>query len=797
MDFLNFIRGRIAVFDGAFGTMLQKKATNIGTVPEILNLERPELIAEIHREYALAGADVLTANTFGANELKAGGRELSEKLIRAGVEIAKKEAAGKFVALDVGPIGRLLEPMGSLTFDEAYDIFARQLKAGEEAGADVILIETMTDLAELKAALLAARENTGLPVIATMTFEKSGRTFTGCAPECFALTASPLADAIGVNCSLGPKQLLPVVKKILEYTDKPVIVQANAGLPDEKMRYNVSADEFAAAYKKMLDTGVRIVGGCCGTTPEYIEKLRALADARTPAPTPFRRRAAVCSARRCVEIDGVRVIGERINPTGKKAMKAALYEGDYDYVTAQAVEQEEAGADILDVNAGLPELDEKAVLTQLVKHVQAVCPCPLQIDCGKPDAIESALRAYAGKAIVNSVNGEDRVLDAILPVVKKYGAAVVGLTMDERGIPKTAKERVRIAEKIIERAAAYGIPEEDVYIDCLTLTVSAEQDQAKETLDAIRTLKEKRPVKTVLGVSNISFGLPNRQIINTAFLTGAMFAGLDLPILNPNIPENMQAVAAYNALSGADKNCAEYTKKYGGVTIRTSVSAEKEQRKTDDGGDIFYCIKKGLPAAADRARELLEKISPLSLIDDYLIPALNAVGDEYEKGTLFLPQLISAAESAKLCFGEVKKRLGESAAAEKGKIVLATVKGDIHDIGKNIVKTVLENYGYQVIDLGKNVPPEEVARVCREQNIRLCGLSALMTTTVANMEETIRLLRRECPDCRVMVGGAVLTEAYAKKIGADYYCKDANADVKIAQAVFEGKKIPALREEQA
>ena len=797
MDFLNFIRGRIAVFDGAFGTMLQKKATNIGTVPEMLNLEQPELIAEIHREYALAGADVLTANTFGANELKAGGRELSEKLIRAGVEIAKKEAAGKFVALDVGPIGRLLEPMGSLTFDEAYDIFARQMKAGEEAGADVILIETMTDLAELKAALLAARENTGLPVIATMTFEKSGRTFTGCAPECFALTASPLADAIGVNCSLGPKQLLPVVKKILEYTDKPVIVQANAGLPDEKMRYNVSADEFAAAYKKMLDTGVRIVGGCCGTTPEYIEKLRALADARTPAPTPFRRRAAVCSARRCVEIDGVRVIGERINPTGKKAMKAALYEGDYDYVTAQAVEQEEAGADILDVNAGLPELDEKAVLTQLVKHVQAVCPLPLQIDCGKPDAIESALRAYAGKAIVNSVNGEDRVLDAILPVVKKYGAAVVGLTMDERGIPKTAKERVRIAEKIIERAAAYGIPEEDVYIDCLTLTVSAEQDQAKETLDAIRTLKEKRPVKTVLGVSNISFGLPNRQIINTAFLTGAMFAGLDLPILNPNIPENMQAVAAYNALSGADKNCAEYTKKYGGVTIRTSVSAEKEQRKTDDGGDIFYCIKKGLPAAADRARELLEKISPLSLIDDYLIPALNAVGDEYEKGTLFLPQLISAAESAKLCFGEVKKRLGESAAAEKGKIVLATVKGDIHDIGKNIVKTVLENYGYQVIDLGKNVPPEEVARVCREQNIRLCGLSALMTTTVANMEETIRLLRRECPDCRVMVGGAVLTEAYAKKIGADYYCKDANADVKIAQAVFEGKKIPALREEQA
>ncbi len=792
MDFLSYLKEHIVVFDGAFGTMLQKSAKNIGTVPELLNLERPELIAEIHRAYAKAGADVITANTFGANEKKTGSAALSEKLIKAAVDIARKEAGGRFVALDIGPIGQLLEPMGSLTFGEAYEIFARQMQAGK--GADLILIETMTDLAELKAALLAARETTDLPVLCSMTFEQNGRTFTGCAADCFALTASPLADAVGVNCSLGPKQLLPVVKTILENTEKPVIVQANAGLPDENFNYNVSADEFADIYKEMLGMGVRVVGGCCGTTPEYIKKLRALADGTAPAPSPFRRRSAVCSARRLVAIDGVRVIGERINPTGKKAMKAALYEGNYGYVTQQALEQAEAGADILDVNAGLPELDEKAVLTKLVKHVQSVCDLPLQIDCGKPDAIEAALRAYTGKAIVNSVNGEDKVLESVLPLVKKYGAAVVGLTMDERGIPKTAEERVKIAEKIIARAKEYGIPEEDVYIDCLTLTVSAEQAQANETLEAIRQIKKKHRVKTVLGVSNISFGLPNRQIINTAFLTGAMFAGLDLPIINPNIPENMQAVAAFNALSGKDKNCADYTEKYGAVTVQTSVTGAKGAPAAQtESGDIFYCIKKGLPEAADRAKKLLETVTPLALIDDYLIPALNAVGDDYERGALFLPQLISAAESAKLCFDEVKKRLDGNEGAEKGKIVLATVKGDIHDIGKNIVKTVLENYGYKVIDLGKNVPPEEIARVCREQDIKLCGLSALMTTTVANMEETIRLLRRECPACRVMVGGAVLNADYAKKIGADWYCKDANADVKIAQYIFGGgEEVPRL-----
>ncbi len=779
MDFLSFLNGRIALFDGAFGTMLQKRVKDAGTLPERVNLEAPETVYAIHREYVQAGADVITANTFGANELKAGGRAYSERLIRAAVDIAKKAADGKFVALDIGPIGRLLEPMGSLTFEEAYDVFAHMVDAGRDA--DVILIETMTDLTELKAALLAAREHSSLPVLASMSFEANGRTFTGCLAESFALTASPLADAVGVNCSLGPRALLPAVKTILSYTDKPVLVQANAGLPDENGRYDVGAEEFAAAYEEMFAAGVRIAGGCCGTTPEYIAKLRALADRTRPAPSPFRRRPAVCSATKCVEIDGVRVIGERINPTGKKAMKAALLAGDYGYAERQAAEQAEAGADILDVNAGLPEIDEKAVLTELVRRVQAVTDLPLQIDCGKADAIESALRRYTGKAIVNSVNGEDRVLRAVLPAVKKYGAAVVGLTMDERGIPKTAAERVAIAEKIIRRATEYGIPEEDVYIDCLTLTVSAEQAQAQETLAAIREIKKRHNVKTVLGVSNISFGLPNRQPLNTAFLTGALFSGLDLPILNPNIPENMQAVAAYNALTGADKNCAAYTLRFGAPAPKADAPAAK----TDD---IAYCILKGLPEAAACARTLLQTVPPLRLIDEYLIPALNEVGDGYERGTLFLPQLIAAAESAKLCFDEVKAKLGGAALQEKGKIVLATVRGDIHDIGKNIAATVLENYGYRVIDLGRNVPPEEIVRVCREEKVRLVGLSALMTTTVAAMEETIRLLHEECPGCRVMAGGAVLNEAYAKKIGADFYCKDANADVKIAKLVFEGEE---------
>ena len=791
MKFSDFLKKHIVLFDGAFGTLLQKKAGNVGTLPERLNEERPELIADIHRAYLDAGADVITANTFGANPLKAGSKELSDRLIRAGVALARKVANDKFVALDIGPSGRLLEPMGSMTFEEAYQCFADVVDAGKE-GADLILIETMADLQEMRAALLAAREHSDLPVLCSMTFEENGRTFAGCDPLCYAMTCAPLADAVGVNCSLGPAKLLPVVRAILSATDKPVIVQANAGLPDADLNYDVSAEEFAEVYRTFLDEGVQIIGGCCGTTPEYIRLLRGLADGRAPQKRSVPRRSCVCSATRAVFVDGVRVIGERINPTGKKAMKQALLSGDYGYVQTQAIEQTDAGADILDVNAGLPELDEKTVLARLVREVQAVSDLPLQIDCGKPDAIESALRICCGKAIVNSVNGEDKVLHSILPIVKKYGAAVVGLTMDERGIPKTAKEREQIAQKIIQTCESYGIAQEDIYIDCLTLTVSAEQAQTAETLNALRHIKEKYRVKTVLGVSNISFGLPNRQIINTAFLTAAMFAGLDCPILNPNVPENMQAVAAYRALSGEDKNCTAYTEKYGSVKISVQQSSSSPAAEADGEEDIFRAIRKGLPSAGALAAKLLQTVKPLQLIDEYLIPALNAVGDAYEKGTLFLPQLIAAAESAKLCFDEVKKLLPEGG-AERGKIALATVRGDIHDIGKNIVKTVLENYGYKVLDLGKNVPPEEIVQACEREHILLCGLSALMTTTVPAMEETIRLLRERCPDCRVMVGGAVLNADYAKKIGADWYCKDANADVKIAQFIFEnGKPVPTL-----
>ena len=791
MKFSDFLKKHIVLFDGAFGTLLQKKAGNVGTLPERLNEERPELIADIHRAYLDAGADVITANTFGANPLKAGSKELSDRLIRAGVALARKVANDKFVALDIGPSGRLLEPMGSMTFEEAYQCFADVVDAGKE-GADLILIETMADLQEMRAALLAAREHSDLPVLCSMTFEENGRTFAGCDPLCYAMTCAPLADAVGVNCSLGPAKLLPVVRAILSATDKPVIVQANAGLPDADLNYDVSAEEFAEVYRTFLDEGVQIIGGCCGTTPEYIRLLRGLADGRAPQKRSVPRRSCVCSATRAVFVDGVRVIGERINPTGKKAMKQALLSGDYGYVQTQAIEQTDAGADILDVNAGLPELDEKTVLARLVREVQAVSDLPLQIDCGKPDAIESALRICCGKAIVNSVNGEDKVLHSILPIVKKYGAAVVGLTMDERGIPRTAKEREQIAQKIIQTCESYGIAQEDIYIDCLTLTVSAEQAQTAETLNALRHIKEKYRVKTVLGVSNISFGLPNRQIINTAFLTAAMFAGLDCPILNPNVPENMQAVAAYRALSGEDKNCTAYTEKYGSVKISVQQSSSSPAAEADGEEDIFRAIRKGLPSAGALAAKLLQTVKPLQLIDEYLIPALNAVGDAYEKGTLFLPQLIAAAESAKLCFDEVKKLLPEGG-AERGKIALATVRGDIHDIGKNIVKTVLENYGYKVLDLGKNVPPEEIVQACEREHILLCGLSALMTTTVPAMEETIRLLRERCPDCRVMVGGAVLNADYAKKIGADWYCKDANADVKIAQFIFEnGKPVPTL-----
>ena len=773
-DFLAFIKDNIALLDGATGTQFQLRGLPAGKSPELLNLEDPALVEEIHRAYVEAGSDVVYANTFGANRLKMPDGK-AESIVRAGVEIARRAAGDKFVALDIGPTGALCEPLGSMTFDEAYAVFAEVVKAG--AGADLIVIETMSDLTELRAALLAARENSSLPVMCSMTFEESGRTFTGVLPEAFALCASPFADVVGINCSLGPDKLLPVMRRVAAYTQKPLFIKANAGLPDAKMNYELSPEAFSALHGEYLEMGVNILGGCCGTTPGHIAALKKLIEGKKPLQRRVKIPAAVCSASRLVPLDRVRIIGERINPTGKKAMKEALLKGDMGYVTARAVEQAEAGADILDVNAGVPGIDEKGSLCEMVRRIQSVTDLPLQIDCTKPDAVEAALRLTQGKAVINSVNAEEKSLSSLLPLAAKYGAAVVGLTVDEEGIPKTAQKRVQLAEKIIARAKEYGIPESDVYIDCLTLTVSAEQEQAQNTLAALKEIRSRHDVHAVLGVSNISFGLPARGAVNAAFLVMAMQAGLDLPIINPNLPEMTAAVAAFNVLSGADKDCREYVEKYAALP-----AAEKAPVKAEDK-DIYYYISKGLPDAARLTEQFLQELKPLEVIDEKLIPALNKVGEDYEKGRIFLPQLISAAEAAKLCFEKVKSVI-KGGGVDKGDIVLATVFGDVHDIGKNIVKTVLQNYGYNVIDLGKNVPPERVVEAVERGKVRLCGLSALMTTTVENMRLTIEMLKKSCPYCKIMVGGAVLTEEYAKEIGADRYCKDAAASARYANAVF-------------
>ena len=773
-DFLAFIKDNITLLDGATGTQFQLRGLPAGKSPELLNLEDPALVEEIHRAYVGAGSDVVYANTFGANRLKMPHGK-AESIVRAGVEIARRAAGDKFVALDIGPTGALCEPLGSMTFDEAYAVFAEVVKAG--AGADLIVIETMSDLTELRAALLAARENSSLPIMCSMTFEESGRTFTGVLPEAFALCASPFADVVGINCSLGPDKLLPVMRRVAAYTQKPLFIKANAGLPDARMNYELSPEAFSALHGEYLKMGVNILGGCCGTTPGHIAALKKLIEGKKPLKRRVAVPAAVCSASRLVPLDRVRIIGERINPTGKKAMKEALLKGDMGYVAARAVEQAEAGADILDVNAGVPGIDEKGSLCEMVRRIQSVTDLPLQIDCTKPDAVEAALRLTQGKAVINSVNAEEKSLSSLLPLAAKYGAAVVGLTVDEEGIPKTAQKRVQLAEKIIARAKEYGIPESDVYIDCLTLTVSAEQEQAQNTLSALKEIRSRHDVHAVLGVSNISFGLPSRGAVNAAFLVMAMQAGLDLPIINPNLPEMTAAVAAFNVLSGADKDCREYVEKYAALPAAEKVPAKAEDK------DIYYYISKGLPDAARLTEQFLQELKPLEVIDEKLIPALNKVGEDYEKGRIFLPQLISAAEAAKLCFEKVKSVI-KGGGVDKGDIVLATVFGDVHDIGKNIVKTVLQNYGYNVIDLGKNVPPERVVEAVERGKVRLCGLSALMTTTVENMRLTIEMLKKSCPYCKIMVGGAVLTEEYAKEIGADRYCKDAAASARYANAVF-------------
>ena len=771
------------LLDGAMGTMLQKSGEMGETLPEVLNIEKPELITSIHKAYKDAGAQIVYANTFGANryKMKDAGYSVDE-LISAAVNNAKN--SGAKVALDIGPIGKLLEPLGDMTFEDAYDIFKEEVLAGKDA--DIIVIETMTDLLETKAAVLAAKENSDKPVFVTMTFEENRRTFTGVSIASMCHTLEGLGvDALGVNCSLGPKELLPIVEEIVGEVSVPVIVKANAGLPDPVTNeYSLKPEDFATHYKEMRKMGVKVFGGCCGTTPEYIEEIKTVLENAEVEEKENTKTLNVCSPTKTVKVDSPKIIGERINPTGKKRFQQALREHDMDYILATAIAQVDAGADILDVNVGVPDIDEKAMMVDTVKALQTVVDVPLQIDSTKPEVIEAALRVYNGKPIVNSVNGDDEVLDSILPIVKKYGASVIGLTLDSNGIPKTVEDRINIAKKIMDKALSYGIPREDIIIDCLTMTVATDQNAAKDTLRALKYVKDKLGLRTVLGVSNVSFGMPNRPRVNQVFLHMALNYGLDLPIINPNIPAMTDTVKNYGSLEEIDVDSFDF---FEYANIETE---EEDDSKTEEIADpkeaILYAMQKGLSEKATNiTKQLLESKTPMEIINEYLIPSLDKIGEEFEKGTLFLPQLIMAAETAKDCFDIIKTHLANTGekTESKGKIIVATVKGDIHDIGKNIVKVILENYGYDVIDLGRDVAPEEILETTKKENVTLVGLSALMTTTLPAMQETIELLK-ELDDVKVMVGGAVLTEDYSKQIGADYYSKDAKMSVDIAKKVL-------------
>ena len=794
-----FDRKRFVFLDGGMGTQLQARGLQPGQKPELAALEMPDVLTAIHTDYANAGADILLANTFGANAKKlAGCGHTVEDVVTASIACARKAAdtTGALVALDIGPLGELLVPAGTLSFEDAYAEFAQVIRAGAAAGADLVFLETMTDLYEPKAAILAAKENCTLPIFTSMSFESRGRTFTGCTVESYAVTAAGLgADAVGINCSLGPKEILPFAQRLCRSVPAgvPVFVKPNAGLPNPDGSYNLDPDGFAAEMKEYAAIGVSMVGGCCGTTPAFIAKLHETFSPLAPAGKIPIRRSCLCTPVRFVEVNGITVVGERINPTGKKRLQQALRDGDSAYPCTQAVAQAEAGAQVLDVNAGLPGIDEAATLEQLVKDLQAVTDLPLQLDSSNPEALSRALRIYNGKPIVNSVNGETETLEKILPLCKKYGAAVVGLALDKGGIPPTVEGRVAIARRIVDAAHAAGIPDEDIYIDCLCLTASAQQEGAAQTLQALARCKKELGVRTVLGVSNISFGLPCRGYLNTTFLTMAMSAGLDLAIMNPNTPEMMAAVRAYRVLTCQDPQSTDYVAAYADVQIQTTQTSKSaatvaEVGAAAPGGDaLFEAVRRGLKAEARAAADAaLTMREPLDVVNTSLIPALDAVGDGFEKGTVFLPQLLQAATAAQAAFEAIKAKIAASGQAQgsKGKIVIATVKGDVHDIGKNIVRVILENYGYDVLDLGRDVDPERVVEAVRQTGAKLVGLSALMTTTVPNMQATIEALHAANLDCKVMVGGAVLTPDYARDIGADYYCKDAKASADLAKQLL-------------
>ena len=788
VDFKTLLKKPYILLDGGFGTELIKRGFRADERAELSSFTHPDWVRDIHKSYIDAGSDIIYANTFNANPFKFEGCEYTfEQAIEEGIKLAKEAAEGTdvLVGLDVATLGRLLEPTGDFTFEEAYEAYCRIMTAGAKAGADLIGLETFTDIYELRAAILAARDCTDLPILVSLTFEENGRTFTGCSAACAAMIAQSLSvDAVGINCGLGPDLLMPIVEEFAKYTKLPLIVKPNAGLPDPVTgKFGIDAKEFSSLMVPLMQKGAKFIGGCCGTSPEFIRELKALTDKVTQERIEYRPVSAVCSGSKLVEITEPRVIGERINPTGKKLFKEALRNGDINYILKQAVEQVSAGADILDINVGLPDIDEKEMMIRIVKAVQSVTDVPLQLDSTDPEVLEAGLRVCSGKAIINSVNAEEKSLSTILPLVKKYGACVVGLTLDENGIPKKARERFALAKKILDRAVSMGIARENIFIDCLTLTASVEQEAVQETLSAVKMVTQELSLKTVLGVSNISFGLPNRELINHTFLTMALQNGLTLPIINPNIASMMGVVRAYKVLSGIDVSSSAFVEAYNGVTTQAAVQGSAVT--------LEHAIEKGLKADAKAITgELLNTLDAQELINGRLIPALDKIGTDFETGKIFLPQLILSADTAGVCFDVIKQKLQSErqASQSKGSIIIATVRGDIHDIGKNIVRTVLENYGFDVIDLGKDVPEEVIVKTAIERDIRLVGLSALMTTTLGAMENTIRLLKEQKPDCAVMVGGAVLTADYAEKIGADYYAKDAKASADIAKEFFGTEK---------
>lgn len=823
MNIRDEIGKRLLFFDGGMGSLLQKRGLQAGELPETWNILKPDVLTEIHKEYAEAGADIILANTFGANRFKYA--DNLEEIVNAAVVNAREgiRLSGRqaYVALDVGPTGKLLKPMGTLDFEEAVDVFADVVKAGVNAGVDLILIETMNDSYELKAAMLAAKENSDLPVFATVVFDEKHKMLTGASPMAIVAMLEGLhADAIGMNCGLGPKELLPIFREMAQYASCPLIINPNAGLPRNdhgKTVYDVGPEEFAEGMVPFVEAGAWFAGGCCGTTPEHIKALVDRCRNMDIKPLTEKDYTIVTSYSQAVSIGNKPVIiGERINPTGKKKFKQALRDKDMEYILEEGVKQADSGADILDVNVGLPEIDEVEMMKKTVYELQSILPLPLQIDTTDPAAMEAALRMYNGKAMVNSVNGKQEVMEKIFPLVQKYGGVVVGLALDEDGIPPTAEGRLAIAEKIYNTAAKYGISRKDIVIDALTMTMSTDDNSANVTLETVRRIKEQGG-RTVLGVSNISFGLPQREVITSSFFLLAMGAGLSAGIINPNSAAMRQAYDSFCVLGGFDAQCMNYIEKYAVATpvppagtisapvqggsasasgSESSSGSAGLSGKTANGGgtsqnqlelSLTDCIVKGLKEQSYKATiETLKTKDAMAVINEELVPALDIVGKGFEKGTVFLPQLLMSAEAAKAGFEAIKEHMESQGSVQEKKatIVIATVKGDIHDIGKNIVKVLLENYGYDVIDLGKDVPPEVVVDTVVEKHAPLCGLSALMTTTVVSMEETIKKLRQKAPWCKVMVGGAVLTQEYADMIGADFYGKDAMQSVHYAEELL-------------